>query len=359
MNFLKPSYMLELKVDADAAVPTDAQAVFRAHSTTLWNYTNTITETADKKQAQAYWCRVNKKKLATGLYVLDASDRTAKRFLANKKPRTAISRNYLHFVYTTGTAKSRLFCLWQFIDEDVLDAVVEVAAAAEEAAEAVVAEAVAAEAAEATVDAAEVAEVAAADAAAAEETIRMLREQLEMAEAAKPFAAPIRACLCASAIMQIESRLSALEVTNSYALQLGVILGLSSANASAEEAPPADEAESADEAEVGAEDSSDEESADEAEAEAGPCLVIDTKRITNPFGANPAKVGDIIIVNSEGVQYYVEVKTVNTSYITFKPLKHLGGNMFRYSNSSKRPADSNFIYTRRLYKATNGRLQGT
>ena len=330
MNILKPAYMLELEVGASSAPLTDAHAVFRAHSTTLWNYTNAVTETADKKQAQAYWCRVNKKKLVAGLSSLDASDGTAKRFLANKKPKVALSGNYMHFVYVTGAAKLRLYCVWQFIDDEALAVAMETQA---------------------------VAEAAVAD---AEETIRMLREQLERVEgeAAAPVAAPMLeeptvACLCTPAIMQIETRLSALEGVNSYALQLGMMLGLmlglSSANASAEEALPTDEAESA----------SDEESADEADADAdadADSLVIDTKRITDPFGANPAKVGDIITCNIKGAQYFVEIKSVNASGITFKLLKQTGRNTFRYSNRTP-PAQGNLNYARRLYRVTNGQLQ--
>lgn len=367
MNFLKPSYMLELEIDASAAPLTDAQAVFRAHSTTLWNFTNTIAETADKKQAQAYWCRVNKKKLVAGLSNLDAASGTAKRFLVNKKPKAAISGHYMHFVYITGGIKPpRLFCLWQFIDEEALTAGAAVVSGWKdmlELAEAEKADALEAAEIEKSVlaEAVEKAEAEKAVLAAAlkksEATISTLKEQLEKADAALSAAEPVPKPaeeapinIIAGALVQIESRLSALEGANSCALQLGMILGLSSASASAE-APPAEEASEEEEAE-----SAGEESASDADADADP-LVIDTKKITDPLGANPVVVGDIIIGYSKGVKYFVEVKTVNNAGFTFKLLKHLGGNIFRYSKRTP-PAKGNFNYDRRLYRVTNGQLQG-
>ena len=344
MNFLKPAYILELEVAAGSAPLTDAAAVFKLHSTTMWNYSNTLVETSDKKQMQADWCKINKKKRVAGLSVVDKADPIAKRLHVNKMPKEALSNHRMHFVYITGNACLRLFCVWQFIDDEALTATAAVMAERE--------------------DMLELAEAEKAELAAAlkksEAAICALKEQLEKVDAAlgeaesKPVETPIN--IIAGALVQIEQRLSALEGANSCALQLGMILGLSSASASADAPPAEEDAEAEEESASEAEAEDDAESASEAEAEAdvdAAPLNIDNKQVTNLSGVNPTKKGDIIAHWINGVVYYVEVNTANNSGITFKLLRHIAGNTFRYAKS-KPPAGGNFNYTRRLYKVLNG-----
>ncbi len=387
MNFLKPAYILELEVATGSALLTDALAVFKTHSTTMWNYSNTLVETSDKKQMQADWCKINKKKSVAGLSVVDKADPIAKRLHVSKRPKTALSDHRMHFVYITDGASLRLFCVWQFINDAALTAATVAireladAKAEVEGLRARVAE-VEGELAAAKANAMQAARAAEAAEEAEEEAIRELAnvkaelwssrvakaEAEAPAVAAEAAAAPAVAeapsqvtfCFCAPTIAQIESRLNALEASSSYSMQLGVMMGLLSANESAESDESASAAES--EAESDSEPPSEDESASEAEAAAAaadaddaPPRVIDTKRITDAFGINPAKIGDIITCNIKGKQHFVEVKTVNASGVTFRLLKKKGSNTFRYSTRTP-PVGGNLNYQRRLYRVQNARI---
>ncbi len=222
MDFYKPTYMLELELDGSI---TDGKTTFKAYSKQLWNYTNTVSETADKKQMQADWCRINKGALKAGFSALGRENESVQRLLANKLPKKAFSVARMHFIYVN-TGASRLFCVWQFINEKKMQAVAEAEAwEAAEAAEAIrqVAEA------EAAATASQAAAQAEADAEVEEEAILQAANSRAAAQAAQTTTvAPT--CFCASSISQIEARLNALETSSTYSMQLGVLLGLLSAN---------------------------------------------------------------------------------------------------------------------------------
>jgi hypothetical protein len=118
MEFFKPSYMLRLpweRAPLKGLSEDVAFSLFKTYSTELWEFTKTIADASDRKQMQADWCAINRKKKQAG-YSRIPIGAIYTELVTNKLPTSAVSCYCLHFAHTG----SNVFCIWQFINDGKL-----------------------------------------------------------------------------------------------------------------------------------------------------------------------------------------------------------------------------------------------